>query len=59
MSAAKEKYEVSGKRHTSFKDAAAKAIDLALESRESVAISVIERERLVAYINIEATLERI
>jgi hypothetical protein len=54
--ATKERYEVFGQKCKSFKEATAKAVDSALESRESVAISVFEGQRLVAYINVTAAL---
>ena len=57
MAAAREWYEVFGKKYKSFKEAAEKAVDMACSSRESVAISVFEGNRLTAYINVTASVE--
>ena len=64
MPKSKERYEVFEKRCTSFKDAAQKAVDFALHSRESVAISCIdiaasknEEDHLTGYIIVTASLE--
>jgi hypothetical protein len=59
-----ERYEVFEKRYASFKDASEKAVDMALHSRESVAISCFdiahskgEKDHLTAYIIVTASLE--
>ena len=61
MKAQKERYEVFGEKCKSFKEAAEKAVDMALNSRESVPIAVHDAGRigdsLTAYINVTASLE--
>lgn len=53
----KERYEVAERRCRSFKEATERAVDLALNSRESMAIAIFEGKRLTGYINVTASLE--
>ena len=57
MRAPKERYEVFEKKYPSFKAASEKAVDMALHSRDSVAISIFEGARLTGYIVVTASLE--
>jgi hypothetical protein len=56
MPAKKSTYVVAGKKHKDFASAAAAAVDLAVQSQESVAI-VEQSPRGTFYINISATVE--
>lgn len=53
----KETYLVFDKPCKSFKEAAQRAVDAALESRESVAISCLVSGKLEAYVIVTASLE--
>jgi hypothetical protein len=54
----KNKYRVDGKNTQSFEHAAAKAIDLALSSGESVTIEEYDhRGNLLGYVNVRADSE--
>jgi hypothetical protein len=52
------KYEVAGHPCKSWKDAAARAVELATSSGESVAISELDHDGfLLGYINVQASTE--
>ncbi len=49
-------YEVTGKRITSFEEAAGRAVTLAVVGRESVCIKIIVRGTVVERIDVKAAL---
>lgn len=56
---ANEKYEVHGRPCRSFKEAAARAVESALQSEESVAISELDQNgSLLGYVVVTASTEK-